>query len=273
MLLIHLPLRYVGRSMAIAAAGLLLAAGAAPAQQRELNEGHPVRLADAFPIATGEAALLAAASAVVPRESSPRAVFPLDVQYSPLAHFQLGVGTLLSSRPSAELDPAAGDVGVAGRFSFGRETWVLPYVATQVAVTMPTGIGSHGTDVELKGYATKSHTVGTLPMFFHLNAAVDFRAAGLERDERLARYHLAAGTSFAVPVQASTSIVADVYADQSVRLGEPVAVGLELGARRRLAPNLALDAGIGTEVAGPRDRAAVFVTIGFTWGFEVGGSH
>src|SRR5205085_1770003 len=114
---------------------------AASAQERALNQGHPVRLDDAYPIAAGDATLLV--------------------------------------------------------------------------------------DVELKGLATRSATVGLLPLLFHLNAAAQFRATHLGSDEHLVRYHLVAGSSFAIPQQATTTLVGDVFADQALRRGQRETIGVE----------------------------------------------
>jgi hypothetical protein len=98
-------------------------------------------------------------------------------------------------------------------------------------------------DVELKGYETKSLTIGLVPLFLHLNTSLEARAHGQGADERLLRYHVAVGPSFTLPWQAATTIVADVYVDQSVSRHAADTVGLELGARYRVSPILAVHAG------------------------------
>lgn len=164
-------------------------------------------------------------------------------------------------------DPASGDLAVAGRVSVNDESLCVPQLAAQFGVTMPTGAGSRAVDLELKGYATKSLTPGLLPLFLHLNASLQARAYGRADDERLLRYHVAVGPSFTLPWQAATTVVADIYVDQAVSRHDRDTVGLELGARYRLSPLVAVHAAVGTEVAGPASRAALFVRAGLGVGF------
>jgi hypothetical protein len=246
-----------------------LAAGGAAAQERQLNQGHPVRLDDAFPINAGDATVLTAGSLQLQREGANRGAFALDAQYAILPSTQVSVGSVVTTAPHETSDPGSGDLTLAGRVTLGRQSDLLPTMATQVGVTLPTGVDSRAVDVELKGLATRSVTVGLLPLLLHLNAAAVFRAAHRGDDERLVRYRLVAGTSFALPQQATTTLVADVFADQAVTRGEPETVGAELGLRHRLTPRVAVGAAVGTELAGPRDRAPFFATVGVSVDFDL----
>jgi hypothetical protein len=196
-------------------------------------------------------------------------VFPLDAQYALLPTTQLSVGTVLTTAPHETSNPASGDLNLAARVMLGRERTFLPTLATQVGLTLPTGVDSRAVDVELKGLASRSVTLGLLPLIFHLNAAAQFRATHRSSDEHLVRYHLVAGSSFAIPQQATTTLVGDVFADEAVRRGQPATVGVELGFRHRLTPRVALGGAVGREVAGPRDRSPFFATLGMSVDFEL----
>jgi hypothetical protein len=261
----------VRRTLAAVVAVALMAAPIprAAAQERALNQGHPVRLDDAYPIAAGDATALFSGTMRLPEHGANRGVFPLDVQYAILPNTQLSLGTVLTTVPHETADPGSGDLTVAGRVTLGRQTTFVPTMATQVSLALPTGVGSRATDVELKGLATRSLTVGLLPLLLHLNAAAQFRAAHREPDEHLARYHLVAGISFAIPQQATTTLVGDVYADEAVKRGQPTTVGGELGFRHRLTPRVAFGGAVGTEVAGPRNRSPFFATLGISIDFDV----
>jgi hypothetical protein len=257
-------------STAVVAIALTLAsfAGAA-AQERALNQGHPVRLDDAYPIAPGDATLLLGGGIRTQAQSANRGVFPIDAQYAILPDTQLSVGSVLTTTPHETSSPGSGDLTVAGRATLGRESTFLPTMAAQVGVTLPAGVGSRSVDVELKGLATRTATLGLLPLLFHLNAAAQFRATHLGSDERLVRYHLVAGSSFAIPQQATTTLVGDVFADQALRRGERETIGVELGFRHRVGPRIAFGGAVGTEVAGPRDRSPFFATLGMSVDFDL----
>ncbi len=258
--------RHAGISIAF---GALLIAAPVTAQERGLNERHPVRLADAFPVGRGDVALLTAGMAIMPRDGPTRATFPLDVQYGVLSDVQLSLST--QSATTAIGDPASGDLTLAGRASFSTESTLLPFFAIQLGATAPSGDGSRATDLELKGYASREVRVGNLQLFLHLNASVDVRATHLGGDERRLVYHLATGPSFTVPQHATTTLVADVFVDQARKRGDSETIGVELGLRQRLTSWLVFDAGVGTEAVGPGDRAAIFATIGLSVTFATAG--
>ena len=246
---------------------VLLSAWPASAQEKELAAGHPVRLEDAFYVPAGDGSILATAGLILPNRGARHGVLALDLQYGLLPRTQISLGTVLSSDPPETRDPASGDLAVAGRVSLNDESLYVPQVAAQLGVTVPTGARSRAVDLELKGYATKSLTPGLLPLFLHLNASLQGRADGRGDDERLLRYHVAVGPSFTLPWQAATTVVADIYVDQAVSRHDRDTVGLELGARYRLSPLVAVHAAVGTEVVGPASRAALFVHAGLGVGF------
>jgi hypothetical protein len=239
----------------------------ASAQEKELAAGHPVRLEDAFYVPAGDGSILATAGLGLPNRGDRHGLLALDLQYGLLPRTQISLGTILSSDPSDLRDPTSGDLVLAGRVSLNNESLYVPQFAAQLGVTVPTGAGSRAVDLELKGYATKSLTLGLLPLFLHLNASLQARTHGRADDERSLRYHVAVGPSFTLPSQAATTIVADVYIDQAISRHDPDTVGLEVGARYRLSPIIALHVAVGTEVAGPASRAALLIHAGLGFGF------
>ena len=251
-----------------AALGLWVSCGVAAAQDKTLTEGRPLtRLGDAFPIAEGEGAVVAGALATLQRAGPSRGSFPIQVLYGILPNTQLSLGTTFASHPHEVDDPHAGDLTGSVRVNFGRETMVRPSFATALSITIPSGVGAKATVYDLKGYATKTFGVS---LFGHVNAAVQF-ADRVERSERQARYRLAVGANYVLPELSALVIAADLFTDQSKAVGQPNTTGVEAGIRYRLTRNLYWDAGAGTEFAGPRDRAAFFVTTGVTFGFTLGG--
>jgi len=244
---------------------LALVAGAAHAQDKTLSEGRPLlHLGDAFPIAPGEGAVLAGVGVTMQRDGVTRGFLPIGVQYGLMPQVQVALGTVLSSHPH-EADPAHGDLTAGLRVNFGRESYFIPSFAAQLAVSIPSGVDSHATGYTLTGYATKTLTYS---LYGHFNAAVDASDV-TARDERLVRYHLSLGASYTVPEMAAVLVAADVFTTQARRLGESNTTGVEAGVRVRITPSIYWDLGIGSELAGPRDRVLFYATTGFTFGFNL----
>ena len=230
-----------------------------------LDENRPLRLEDPYPISSGEWAIEAGAGLRLQRRGSDRGVFPLEILYGVLPNAQLGLGTVLSTDPR-EIDEQtrSGDLQLSGLYNFNQETLWFPAFGAKLTVNLPTGVKSSGVDVELKGLITKS--VDRVSV--HLNAAYEF-ASGTARDERDGRYKLALGASYPIgaPQYTRTTLVADIFTEQSARRRDDNVVGVEAGFRHQLTPRLVLDLGLGTEFAGPADRSTFFFTTGISFGF------
>ena len=79
----------------------LIGLGADPASaidHKNLDEGRPLRLDDAYSIATGEIAVEAGAGFTLQRRGSNRGFFPVELLYGAFPNFQIGIGS--SCRPS-----------------------------------------------------------------------------------------------------------------------------------------------------------------------------
>ncbi len=218
--------------------------GPARAQDKGLSAGHPIRLSDAFPIATDEGAILISAGVILPRSGSSRGFFPVEVQYG----------------------PHAGDLEASVRVNFGLETPILPMFAASVGVTFPTGVHSRAFGFAVDAFATKSLTRSA---FLHLNAGADI-VDRPQSGERRARYRVALGPSLTLPHLATVTLAADVFAEQAAQHGEPTTVGIEAGFRQRATADVYWDVGAGTELAGPGNRAVFFLNVGFTIAFQLG---
>jgi hypothetical protein len=258
----------LGRVLLVVLVAGVLATGPAPVaaiDHKNLDEGRPLRIEDPYAIAHGEWALEAGAGLTLQRRSPNRGLFPIELLYGAAPNLQLGLGTELSTDPH-EIDgtPKSGDLHASGLWNVNQETLWMPAFGAKLILTAPTGVESRGFDVELKGLTTKSFDRLSL----HLNAGYGVRTSARD-DERDGRYHVALGASYPVgaPAYTRTTLIGDVFADQSVRHGDPSTVGLEAGMRHQLTAQLVWDIGIGTELDGPRDRSVFFMTTGLSYGF------
>jgi len=244
---------------------LAIVDGASAIDHKNLDEGRPLRLEDAYPIAHGELAIEAGAGFTLRRRAADRGLFPIELLSGPWPNLQVGIGTALSTDPR-EIDdrPKSGDLRLSALYNFNQETLNLPAFAVKLGLDAPTGVDAHGFGVEAKGIVTKSLERLSL----HLNAGYEFLASSRE-DERDGRYELAIGASYPVgaPRFTRATLVGDVFAEQSSRRGEATTVGTELGLRYQLTPRIVWDVGIGTEFAGPADRSRFSFTTGLSFGF------
>jgi hypothetical protein len=230
-----------------------------------LDEGRPLRLEDAYTIAHGEITLETGVGYQSPREGSGQFIFPVAVLWGAYPNFHVEIGTALFTSPRQVEGPRhSGDLRLGALYNLNQETLTLPAFGIKAEAILPTGTDSSGTDFELKGIITKG--IGRLS--FHLNAGYEFIGSP-EPGWRDGGYRLVFGSSYPVgaPMYTRTTILADIFFDQSHRRGERETAGVEAGFRHQLTERSVLDAGIGTEVRGARDRADFFVTAGLSTAF------
>lgn len=232
---------------------------------KNLDDGRPLRLEDAYPIDHGEIAIDSGGGFRLAQRGANRGLLSLEGLYGALPNLQLGVGTFFSTDPREIEDrPKSGDVRLTALYNFNQETLQLPALAVKLGLDAPSGVDARGYGIELKGIVTKS--IERLSL--HVNAAYEFFPDG-GRAERDGRYQLAVGGSYPLgaPQFTRATLVADVFTEQSSRRNESNVVGTELGLRYQLTPTIVWDVGVGTEFAGPASRATFFTMTGLSFGF------
>lgn len=246
----------------------LLSLVATPAwaiDHNNLDEGRPLRFEDAYPIAYGELSAETGAQFVLNRHKTDRFAFPLEVLYGAYWNLQVGVGSTLSTQPRTIDGPEkSGDLRAFALYNFNQETLRLPALAAKLSLDLPTGEHSHGVDTKLTGIVTRS--LG--PARVHLNLGYEFVGSASDGG-RNGRYDVVLGAQYPLgyPHHFDTTLLADVFTQQAVRSGETNPSGIEVGIRRQIAPLVVIDAGVGTEVAGPAERVPFFATAGISLGF------
>jgi outer membrane putative beta-barrel porin/alpha-amylase len=230
-----------------------------------LDEGRPLRLEDAYPIVSGEWALETGAGLSAPRKSRARGLFPMEVLYGLAPNLQVSLGTTIITDPRrVDEQTKSGDLQLSGLYNFNQETLSLPALGLRLTLNLPTGTESSGVDFRIKGLITKS--IGRLSI--HFNPTYEM-FSGTKPFERDGRYDLALGASYPVgaPKHTLTTILGDVFTEQAPKRGDPQIAGAEIGIRHQWTPWTVLDAGVGTEFAGPTTRASIFLILGFSIGF------
>jgi hypothetical protein len=244
---------------------LLLPMSAFGIDHKNLDEGRPLRLDDAYAISTGEIEVEIGAGLTLQRRGTDRGFFPLEVLFGALPNLQIGIGTNLSTDPQEIDEPAkSGDLSLGVLYNFNQETLVMPAFGARIELNLPSGVASHGVEVEVKGIVTKSFERVSV----HLNAGYEFLTdpRGGERD---GHYEVVLGASVPVgaPQYTRATLIADVFTEEAVHRGEPNVVGGEIGFRYQLTPSIVWDLGVGTEFAGPADRSRFFLNTGLSFGF------
>ncbi len=230
-----------------------------------LDEGRPLRMEDAYPIAYGELSAEAGAGVQKNRRGPDRALFPLEVLYGAYWNLHVGLGTILATDPRAIDAPGkSGDLRAFALYNFNQETLRLPAFSTKLSLEFPTGVRSRGVDTTLTGITTRSFG----PLRTHVNAGYSF-IGNVAAGQRNGRYAFVLGAQYPLgyPHSFNTTLLADVFTEQSIRRNASNSSGMEVGVRQQVAPLLVADFGIGAEFVGPAARTPLFAMLGLSLGF------
>jgi Putative MetA-pathway of phenol degradation len=244
---------------------LLLPAWASAIDHKNLDGGRPLRLDDAYAISTGEVEVEIGSGFTLQRRGTDRGFFTVEVLMGALPNLQIGIGTVLFTDPRGIDEPAkSGDLSLGVLYNFNQETLVLPAFGARMELNLPTGVHSHGVEVELKGIVTKSFERVSV----HLNAGYEF-LTDPARGERDGHYELVLGASLPLgaPQYTRATLIADLFTQQAIHRGESNVFGAEMGFRYQLTPSIVWDLGVGTEFAGPAERSRFFFNTGLSFGF------
>ncbi len=230
-----------------------------------LDARRPLRIEDAYAIAHKEWSIEGGAGFRTERKGTDQGILDVEILYGLFPNAQVSLGTTIYTHASAVRESdRSGDVHLSALYNFNQETVTLPGLALRGTVDFPAGEDSEGIDAEIKAIVTKS--IDGIPL--HLNISYLF-VGDPGAGERESRYRIAVGASFPVggATHTRTTLILDVYTEESVEKLEPHVFGVEIGARYQLAVRTVLDAGIGTQFVGPRDRSDFYFTVGISASF------
>ncbi len=251
------------RAFVTAAALTALSSPAGAVDHVNLEEGLPVEVTDAYPLAylgrevQGRLQYRLTGEGEHQARFEPRFEFglPYNGQVSVRVPLVLGFGL-----PQQDAEFNLGRVALDYLYNFNQETLSLPALSLVVGVEAPDTRTGGSFDPFGRVLLTKMLPGSTLWHRVHLNGAIQINV-GRESGERPWRYTVAAG--YDVRLGATVVGVVDVVRDQSMREGMVSTFG-ELGLRIQVTPLLAVALGGGggaTDDGEPVARG----TFGFQW--------
>ncbi|MBX3235863.1 MAG: transporter [Nitrospiraceae bacterium] len=230
-----------------------------------LDPNRPIGMEDAYAIPKGEIGMEGGVRFNDRREGRTRVVFQPQIIYGAFNNTQIEIQGDLFTEPHSLVGAAkSGDLHVGVLYNFNTETLNIPALALRVEADFPTGVNSKGVDTQVTGILTRSF--GRLRT--HLN--VGYTVLGSPQgQERPGAYRAVAAVSYPLgyPTSFRDTLIASVYSRESDLRGQRNHTGAEVGLRHQLTSRIVLDAGLGTEFAGPADRAALLGTFGVSVGF------
>lgn len=237
----------------VALAAVPLVAGPAVAQKDyfNLDKNRPVRIEDAY---VTERYALEAKVAPLRLERESGGVyhwsFDPEVAYGILPRTSIEVGLPFSIIDAGEAGRTVGLSGIelSAFHNLNTETRSLPALGIRGDVVLPVGsLAADHVHPALTGIATRSYRWAR----FHVNGQYSFGAAPDETGDGadpsphgVSRWLAGIAVDRVFPLDAYL-LIADVYAQQPLRAGDPVEWNAGAGIRYQLNPFLALDAGAG----------------------------
>jgi hypothetical protein len=238
----------------------------APALDHDnLDPNRPIGMEDAYAIPKGEIGLEGGVRFNDRHEGRTRVTFQPQIIYGAFDNTQIEIqGDLLTEPNTIVGANKSGDLHLGVLYNFNTETISLPALAIRVEADLPTGVNSKGVDTQVTGILTRSFS----RLRTHLN--VGYTILGSPQGaERPGAYRAVAAVSYPLgyPTSFRDTLIVSVYTRQSDLRGQCNNTGAEIGLRHQLTSRIVLDGGLGTEIYGPADRAAVQGTVGLSVGF------
>lgn len=229
------------------------------ADHRNLEENHPTRIEDAYPIAYRSFELQSRGGYERNGEFGKDIGFAeLELKWGVFKNAHVVFGLPLQFGDEVEPDQN-GDVILEGLYNFNVETQFLPAMTIKSEILIPGGSDSSGLGFEFMGIATK----GWGKNRFHLNIGYD-RNSGAGQEERTHLYRF--GIAFDRPIDLDHLFVSDFFIDQSALKGDDPVYSFLIGVRKQVNPWSVLNLGVGHGF-GSREAPDLIVSLGFQLNF------
>ena len=235
------------------------------ADHRNLEEGNPIQIEDAFVIAYRSVELQPVFRYEDDGERDDIFLLEPEVKWGFIKNGQVELRVPFFAGSGDR--ERSGDINVEALYNFKVETRMLPAAAFRFGFEFPSGEDSDGVDSNVKGILTK----GINRARFHLNAGFT-NIGDPGRQERDFRYTFVLGADhpldlgvLPVAVGLENLVMFDVVVERSALEGDDPLWTAELGIRHQINPWTLLTLGTG---AGLSDEAPDYlVTIGFQYTF------
>jgi hypothetical protein len=251
-----------------AAAALAFGAAARPAHAQtdyyNTDRGRPVQIEDAAPVER-YAFELQLAPVRVERENGGSYTWEVapEIAYGTLPGTQVEVGFPIAFVDAGGDNPVQGLAGieVAALHNLNVETRTLPAFAVAVEALLPVGgLGPANTYTSLKGIATRTFSWARI----HINGQYTLGPDADAGDDvgEASRWMAGIAIDRAFPLR-TLLVTADLFAEEPLHAGEPLAWTAEAGVRYQTSPQFNVDFGIGRRFAGGEQG----------WSFTLGAAH
>jgi len=238
-----------------------------------LDEGHPLRFEDPYPIPQGEWSIESGigfqhlGDRGYPTLLKDHALLPIEVLYGAPLNAQFSMGTIWFTRRLSDSLPGSkslesADLRISALYNFRQETTGFPALALKYTLELPTGTRSEGVDTEIKGLVTKSIS----SVSFHFNLTDRFigeRSFGARSS--LLIFDLGASLPLRISRGGRNLLLAGWHSAQGAYPGGANVTGFGLGIRRQQTARTVLDAGVETESG--NGATDVRFTGGLSWSY------
>ena len=220
-----------------------------------LDERHPLRFEDPYPVPQGEWSIESGLGFEHLGNHGPirvvkdHVLLPVDILYGAALNAQISVGTGWSTRAVIDSVPGSrsiefSDLRISALYNFRQETTNFPALALKYTLELPTGTRTEGVDTEIKALVTKSYS----SVSFHLNLTDRFigeRSFGARSS--LLIFDLGASLPLQLSRGGRNLLLAGWHSEQGPYRGLDNITGFGLGIRRQQTARTVLDAGVETE--------------------------